>query len=214
LSEDNFILAAHRLIRKLAPIRERALTGASLVDFKIVRPDAVRAINQLWLLKFWNRHRTTNGIPQWRALETEDLKRIKDGASFLNVIGEPRRFLIRAYGSGVAKLYDEDSRGKFLDEIIPRARHATGLLPYHQACKTGRPVYTICDVKDGKGRLIHFERLILPFLGDGQSVEHILSAFEFVCEDGAFDISAVNKLRNGALTLRLCAMIDTPQVVA
>jgi hypothetical protein len=184
------------------------------MDFKVVRPDAVRAINQRWLLKFWNRHCGVAGIPPWQVLETADLKRIKDGVSFLNVTGEPRRFMIRAYGSGVAKLYDEDSRGKFLDEIIPRARHATGLLPYHQACKTGRPVYTICDVKDGKGRLIHFERLILPFLGNDQSVGHILSAFEFICEDGAFDTSAVNKLRNGALTLRLCATIDTPQVLA
>ena len=179
------------------------------MDFKVVRPDAVRAINQRWLLKFWKQHCTTNGTPQWSALETADLKRIKDGVSFLDVTGEPSRFLIRAYGSGVTKLYDEDSRGKFLDEIIPRARHQTWLLPYHQACKTGRPVYTICDVKDGKGRLIHFERLIMPFLGGGESVEHILSAFEFICEDGAFDTRAVNKLRNGALTLRLCAVIES-----
>lgn len=179
------------------------------MDFKIVRPDAVRAINQRWLLKFWKRHCRTDGIPHWSAIEAENLSRVQDGVSFLNVVGEPRRFLIRAYGKDVAKLYGEDSREKFLDEIIPRERHVSGLMPYLQACKTGWPVYTICDVKDNHGRLIHFERLILPFNGEGQTIEHILSSFEFICEDGAFDNSALRKLRNGALTLRLCATIET-----
>jgi hypothetical protein len=183
------------------------------VDFKIVQPDAVRAINQRWLLKFWKRHCRMDGVPHWSAVEAEDLKRVTDGVSFLDVAGEPSRFLIRSYGPGVAKLYGEDARGKFLDEIIPRERHATGLIPYQQACKTGQPVYTICDVKDAQGRLIHFERLILPFNGDSQTVERILSSFEFICEDGAFDESALNKLRNGALALRLCATIEARSMV-
>lgn len=184
------------------------MRGLDLLNFTTVRPDAVRAINQRWLLKFWKRHCRAHGVPHWAAIEAENLKRVADGASFLEAIGEPRRFLIRAYGSGVAKLYGEESRGRYLDEIIPRERHTTGLIPYNRACDGGRPVYTICDVKDDKGRLIYFERLILPFVGDSDKVERILSSFEFICEDGAFDTGSVNKLRNGALTLRVCAMID------
>ena len=81
-------------------------------------------------------------------------------------------------------------------------------MPYYHAFSTGWPVYTICDVNDKNGRVIHFERLILPFSGDGHTVERILSSFEFICEDGAYDDAALIKLQHGSPTLRLCAMIE------
>lgn len=186
------------------------------MNFQTIRPDAVRAINQRWLLKFWKRSRNADEIPSWQSVEAENLSRVLDNVSFLDVTGdgEVKRFRIRRHGTGVAKVYGEpDCSGRFLDDVIPRERHPTGLMPYYRAYSTGQPVYTICDVKDKIGRLIHFERLILPFRGDGQAVEHILSCFEFVCEDGAYDVTALIKLQSGAQTLRLCAMIDAPMIV-
>lgn len=183
------------------------------MDFKLVRPDAVRAINQRWLLKFWKRNRGVDEIPPWQAIESENLTRVSDNLSFLDVTGdgEIKRFRILQHGSGIAKVYGApDCSGRFLDEVIPRARHSTGLMPYYRAYSTGQPVYTICDVRDKAGRLIHFERLILPFRGEGKAIERIVSCFEFVCEDGAYDADALNKLQAGAATLRLCAMIDAP----
>lgn len=182
------------------------------MNFQTVRPDAVRAINQRWLLKFWKRHQTADGIPAWQAVEAENLSRVSDNVSFLDVTGEGevKRFRIRQHGAGVAKVYgDPDCSGRFLDEVIPRDRHPTGLMPYYRAYSTGQPVYTICDVRDKNGRLIMFERLILPFRGGGQTVERILSSFEFICEDGAYDSAALVKLKDGAQTLRLCAMIES-----
>lgn len=181
------------------------------MNFELAQPDAVRAINQRWLLKFWKRHLTADGMPQWQAVEAENLSRVSDNISFLDVTGdgEVKRFRIRLHGAGIAKVYGEpDCSGRFLDDVIPRERHPTGLMPYYRAYSTGQPVYTICDVRDKNGRLIMFERLILPFRSDGQTVERILSSFEFICEDGAYDSAALVKLKYGAQTLRLCAMID------
>jgi hypothetical protein len=186
------------------------------MDFTIVRPDAVLAINQRWLLKFWKRHQGVAGIPPWQAIESENLTRVSDNVSFLDVTGEGeiKRFQVRQHGANIAKVYGApDCRGRFLDEVIPRERHPTGLMPYYRAYSTGQPVYTICDVKDKDGRLILFERLILPFGGDGRDVERILSSFEFICEDGAYDATALIKLQHGAPTLRLCALIE-PQAAA
>ena len=180
------------------------------MNFELAQPDAVRAINQRWLLKFWKRHLTADGIPQWQAVEAENLSRVSDNVSFLDVIEDngAKRLRIRQHGSAITKVYGADSRGRFLDEVIPRDRHPTGLMPYYRALSTGQPVYTICDVRDKNGRLIMFERLILPFRGDGKRAERILSSFEFICEDGAYDSDALVKLKSGAQTLRLCAMID------
>ena len=183
----------------------------SEMHFAIAQPDAVRAINQRWLLKFWKRHLTADGMPQWQAVEAENLSRVSDNISFLDVTGdgEVKRFLIRQHGNAITKVYGADSRGRFLDEVIPRDRHPTGLMPYYRAYSTGQPVYTICDVRDKNDRLIMFERLILPFRGDAQTAERILSSFEFICEDGAYDSDALVKLKHGAQTLRLCAMIES-----
>jgi hypothetical protein len=187
------------------------------MQFSVGRPDQVRAINQRWLLKFWKRNRGTGGLPSWKAAEAENLTRLADHLSFLDVSGdgEVRRFRIRQHGSAIAKVYGApDCSGRFLDEIIPLARHRTGLMPYYQVYLTGNPVYTICEVKDKDGRLILFERLILPFSTAGSAVDRIMSSFEFICEDGSYDTAALIKLQQGAPTLRLCAMIEAPQAVS
>ncbi len=171
----------------------------------------VRAISQRWLLKFWKRGLKDQALPSWQAVETENLSRVADGLSYLEVTGDGdiKRLLIRQHGAAVAKVYGApDCSGRFLDEIIPRPRHPTGLMPYYKAFITGAPVYTICDVKDKDGRHILFERLILPFSNGDAGVSRIMSSFEFICEDGSYDAAALVGLQHGSPTLRLCAMIE------
>jgi hypothetical protein len=113
----------------------------------------------------------------------------------------------------MAKVYGTtDCRGRYLDEVIPAMNHGTGIAPYFQVLKTGCPIYTIHDVTDRNGRLIHFERLLLPFSHDGKSIDRILAAFEFICEDGAFDSDALIKMKTELPALRLSATIE-PQMV-
>lgn len=187
------------------------------MNYAAGRPDMIRAISQRWLLNFWKRHVGASELPAWQAVDAENLTRIEDHLSFLDVTGENevKRFQIRQHGAAVAKVYGEpDCSGRFLDEVIPQARHRTGLMPYYRAYSTGVPVYTICEVKDKAGRLILFERLILPFSNGGTGVGRIMSSFEFICEDGSYDNSALIKLRHGAPTLRLCATIEAPQTAS
>ncbi len=81
-------------------------------------------------------------------------------------------------------------------------------MPYVEAVRTGEPVYTIQDVSDAAGRVIHFERLLLPFGRDGKAVDRILAALEFVCADGDFDAQALLTAPGPARTLRLSATIE------
>ena len=185
------------------------------MDFKAARPDVVRAINHRWLLKFWQRHQGTGRVPQWQAIEAENLTRVSASLSFLDVVGEgdAARFQIRFHGAMIAKVYGViDGRGRFLDEVIPAKNHGTGIVPYFQALKTGCPVYTIHDVTDRNNRLIHFERLLLPFSHDGENIDRILASFEFICEDGAFDSGDLMTTLTVPPALRLSATIETSTV--
>lgn len=186
------------------------------MEFNSARPDVVRAINHRWLLKFWKRHLGTAKIPRWQAIEAEDLTRLSASLSFLDVVGEgdTARFLIRFHGSMIAGVYGaDDCHGRYLDDVIATRNHRTGVAPYFQALKSGCPVYTIHDVSDRNGRLIHFERLLLPFSNDGERIDRIVAAFEFICEDGAFESKDLLNLQTAPPALRLSATIEAAAVV-
>ena len=180
------------------------------MNFSVARPDVVRAINQRWLLKFWKQHLGELRVPQWQAIEAANLSAMSANLSFLDVMGsgEAVRFQFRYQGATVSHIHGSDDwRGKFLDEVMPPARQIESLPAYRQAV-LGRPVYTIHDVNDRNGRLVHYERLLLPFAADGRTVDRILASFELVCEDGAFDGHDLMKSQSTASTLRLSVTIE------
>jgi hypothetical protein len=186
------------------------------MQFSIGRPDIIRAINQRWLLKFWNRHLGAHQVPLWQALEADDLTRISASLSFLDVSGSgaQARFQVRFYGEDIAKAYGlPDFRGKCLDEIVPSPRHNVALAPYHETLERRCPVYTIHDIHDRCGRLVHFERLLLPFSRNGERVDRILASFEFISPDGAFESDSLMTTQKGAGVLQVSAFIE-PRTLA
>lgn len=180
------------------------------MDFLIGRPDVVRAINQRWLLKFWNRHLGMNRVPQWQAVVTENLSAMSANLSFLDVSSADSRirFMFRFNGATIAQAYGlADCRGKYLDEVITASCQISGVAPYEKAVNDGCPIYTIVDIADRNSVLVHFERLLLPFAGDGQNVDRLLASFEFVCLDGAFDVRGIMRAPPTPPKLRLSAKI-------
>ena len=183
------------------------------MNFSISRPDVVRAINQRWLLKFWHRHLGASRVPRWQTVEAEDLSRVSATMNFLDVTGSGigLRYQIRFHGPDVGQVYGlTDCRGKFLDEIVPPAARTNGFAPHRQAVESGRPVYTIHDVTDRAGRLVHYERLLLPFARDGENVDRLVTSFEFICEDGAFERAGLMTAQSSPPALRLSATIESP----
>jgi hypothetical protein len=184
------------------------------MQFTPSRADVVRAINQRWLLKFWQRHLGDGRVPQWQVVETENLSNIVAQLSFLDVTRGTSglRFLIRFHGTTVGEVYGSaDCRGKHLDEIIPNPAQAQA--PYLRVVQSGCPVYTIHEVTDGDQRTVHYERLLLPFGRDSRLVDRILASFEFVCSDGAFKRKALMVSQTAPPRLKLSAMIE-PRALA
>lgn len=93
-------------------------------------------------------------------------------------------------------------------ESLLEAERAQKLAPYRRATDSGRPVYTIYDTIGREHRLVHHERLLLPFSRDGDSVGRILTSFEFICPDGAFDNRDLMIAQGTPPKLRLSATIE------
>src|SRR5262249_61023408 len=61
----------------------------------------------------------------------------------------------------------------------PASSDAT-LSTYRHVVATRLPVYTVSDMRDRTGRIVHYERLLLPFATEGSEVDRILASLETV----------------------------------
>jgi hypothetical protein len=183
------------------------------MQFPVARAYVIRAVGQRWLLKFWQEHRNGHRVPQWQSVNVAELEPSAATLSLLDLagVGSATRFMIRFHGATVGAAYGSaDCKGRYLDEVIPAHRVDESLAAYRTSAASGLPVYTIHDVTDASGRLVHSERLLLPFARDGERVDRILVSFEFVSLDGAFDDRELLRNSEAAPALRLSASIAAP----
>ena len=180
------------------------------MHFTPSRSDVVRSINQRWLLSHWNRVRGDALLPIWKDLAAEQLARISDTLTFQDVVstyGNPR-FLIRFHGARIGEAYGANCQGRYLDQILPEAFRQPALATYYHVVATKLPVYTVVDTRDRDGRLVHYERLLLPFSRNGINVDRILASLETVSPEGAFENRNIFKAPTTAPNYSLCATIS------
>jgi hypothetical protein len=183
--------AAPRPLTRAALFQRNAgAAGAGLrfMEFIDSHPDIVRSINQCWLLHYWTRLRGRAALPMWNTVEAEEIAALLDNLSFQDVVGTDgaERFLILFHGTRIAETFGSNCHGKYLDEILPESYRPAALATYHQVLATRLPVYTIADMRDRAGRIVHYERLLLPFSDDGINTARILASLETVSPQGTF----------------------------
>ncbi len=190
---------------------ESIVGDAAQVSFPAVRADKVQAASQRWLLNLWKKELGRYRIPRWQSVGSENLSRVADNISFLDVVGTDgqSRFQIRVHGRMVGRVFGlADCSGKFLYDSVAEPRRSELLAPYRYAISSGRPVYTVQDITDREGRLVHYERLLLPFSRDGETADRVLASFEFVCPDGAFQSDNLMATQGAPPVTRLSAAIE------
>jgi hypothetical protein len=180
------------------------------MNFTSSRPDVVRSSSQRSLLSYWDRLRGANAVPIWEGFNAEELAAVAESLSFQDVVGTDgrARFLIRFHGKRIAEAYGSFCQGRFLDEILPPRFRDAALATYQRVLTTKLPVYTIADTNDRDGRIVHYERLLLPFSHDGVAIDRILASLETVSPEGEFDNRDVLKSPLKAPAFALCTTIQ------
>jgi hypothetical protein len=180
------------------------------MEFMNSRPDIVRSNTQRWLLSHWDELRAATLLPAWHGLKPDALAIPPDDLSLIQVVAanNDERFQIRFHGTRVASLYGRVSCvGKFLDEILPASALPATLAIYCHVVAARAPVYTVTDLRDRAGRIVHYERLLLPFCGSGSGVERILASLETVSPEGEFDNDGLMTSPVRAPAFALCTTI-------
>jgi hypothetical protein len=181
------------------------------MDFMNSPPDIVRSEHQLCLLHHWHGWRGQALLPVWPGVNAVETIVPFDSLSCTKVVGQDgsARFQIEAHGWRLAEAYGRDSCvGKFLDEVIPEAFRDTALSTYRHLLSCKLPVYTVSDMRDPAGRIVHYERLLLPFGDGGPEVLRILASLETVSPEGDFENRNLMASPGRPPTFALCATIQ------
>jgi hypothetical protein len=103
--------------------------------------------------------------------------------------------------------YGHTGKGRLLDEYLG-PRLAPVVMPvYYECLKRALPVYTIAHIDDICGRVVAYERLLLPF-SDGGAVSDVIASLKTISEDGGFEIKNLMRGNDALPRPRLRAVID------
>ncbi len=159
----------------------------------------IRCVQQIGLLKLWERWKGAAELPDIAAVQGYDLERARDKLMLLDVVwrdGKPS-YLIRFQGADFNKMHNRDCTGLFLDEVMAPAVRERGLRAYGTVVDRRIPAFTSTPVQNADGETVHYERLLLPFTTTGQGVEHIQCAITLFAKENhsPFDVMLEGRSR-------------------
>ena len=181
------------------------------MEFESAKPSVVKSIKQRDLLNTWLRlYARAQAMPR---MDEYQPARIEDEAPDLVYFTvdnafQPSRLTILSDGTRMSTAYGHTGRGKLLDEYLG-PRLAPIVMPVYFFCIQRKlPVYTIAHIDDAYGRLVAYERLLLPFSETGGEVTHIIASLKTISEDGGFEIRNLMRGNDALPTPKLRAVID------
>jgi hypothetical protein len=182
----------------------------SALDFQSANPTIVKSIKQRDLLNTWLRlYAPDRHLPHREAYQPTRLADELPDLVYLTVDTSraPARLTIESDGTRMSSAYGNTGKGRYLDEYLG-ARLVPIVMPvYHECIRRALPVYTIANIDDIYGRIVAYERLLLPF-SDGGDVTHIIASLKTISEDGSFEIRNLMRGNDTLPTPKLRAVID------
>ena len=179
------------------------------MEFESANPTIVKSIKQRDLLNTWLRlYARAQLLPRIEEYQPARIEEEMPDLVFLTVENaQPPRLMIERDGARMTSAFGNSGAGRYLDEYLG-ARLAPLITPiYHECLSRGLPVYSIANVDDTFGRIVAYERLLLPF-SEGGGVTHVMASMKTICEDGGFEIRNLMRGNNSLPTTKCRAVID------
>ena len=179
------------------------------MNFESANPTVIKSIRQRDLLNTWLRlFAPAQRPPRIGEFQPSRIEEELPDLVFMTVEkAEPLQLIIDSDGTRMSNAYGYTGKGRYLDEYLG-ARLAPLIMPIYQQCVArALPVYTVSHVDDACGRIVAYERLLLPFSENG-GVSQIIASLKTISEDGSFEI---RNLMRGSATLptpKLRTVID------
>jgi hypothetical protein len=185
-------------------------SGLLAVEFESANPTIVKSIKQRDMLNTWlrlyAREQAMPAIDEYQPARIEE--ELPDLVYFsVDAAQRPPRLLIESDGTRMSTAYGHTGKGRYLEEYLG-ARLAPIVMPvYYECIAHGLPAYTIANIDDVYGRIVAYERLLLPF-AQGGKVTHIIASLKTISDDGGFEIRNLMRGNDALPVPKLRAIID------
>jgi hypothetical protein len=179
------------------------------LNFESANPTVVKSIRQRDLLNTWLRlFAPAQRVPRIGEFQPSRIEEELPDLVFMTVEkAEPLQLIIDSDGTRMSVAFGYTGKGRYLDEYLG-ARLAPLVMPIYQQCVTrALPVYTVSHVDDACGRIVAYERLLLPFSENG-GVTHVIASLKTISDDGSFEIRNLMRGSDTLPTPKLRAVID------
>ena len=179
------------------------------MEFASANPTIVKSIKQRDLLNTWLRlYARAQLLPRVEEYKPSRIEEeLPDLVFFVVEKTQPPRLIIESDGTRMSIAYGNTGKGRYLEDYLG-ARLAPLVMPvYHECLKRTLPVYTVSNVDDSYGRIVAYERLLLPF-SNGGGLTHIIASLKTISEDGNFEIRNLMRGNDTLPTAKLRAVID------
>jgi hypothetical protein len=184
--------------------------GIAAVDFESADPSVVKSIKQRDLLNTWLRlYARDQSLPRMDEYQPERMEDELPDLVFYTVDTSEQlpRLTIESDGTRMSSAYGHTGKGRYLEDYLG-ARLAPLVMPVYYECIARRlPVYTIANIDDIYGRIVAYERLLLPF-SDCGNVTHLIASLKTISEDGGFEIKNLMRGNDKLPVPKLRAIID------
>jgi hypothetical protein len=191
-------------------IRGFLFAGNIVLDFASATPSVVKSIRQRDLLNTWLRLYARQQMAPviWEYQPARLEEELSDLIYYTVDTSTPTpRLTIQSEGTRISRAYGHTGKGVPLEDYVG-PRLAPFVMPvYHECVARGLPVYSVADIDDIYGRVVAYERLLLPFQSDGK-VCHVIASLKTFCEDGGFEIKNLMRGNDAMPRPKLRAVID------
>jgi hypothetical protein len=180
------------------------------LDFESANPWVVKSIRQRDLLNTWLRlYSREQRMPRVGEYQPARLAEEAPDLVYYTVdsAGPRPRLTIQSEGTRMSAAYGHTGKDRYLEEYLG-PKLAPVVMPVYLECVArGLPVYTIANIDDIYGRIVAYERLLLPF-SDSEKVTHVIASLKTICEDGGFEIRNLMRGSDALPTPKLRTVID------
>jgi len=173
-------------------------------------PSVVRSIKQRDLLNTWLRlYAREQKLPHVDEYQPARLADELPDLVYYSVDTKraPPSFTIQSDGTRMSSAYGHTGKGRYLDEYLPPRLVDIVMPVYYECVARGLPVYTISNIDDVHGRIVAYERMLLPF-SDSGSVSHVIAPLKTISEDGGFEIRNLMRGNDTVSTPKIRAVVD------
>ena len=180
------------------------------MEFQSANPTIVKSIKQRDLLNTWlrlyAREQVMPRIEEYQPSRLDD--ELPDLVYYtVDTSQTPPRLTIQSDGTRMSTAYGNTGKGRYLDEYVGAKLVSIVMPVYYEAVQRGLPVYTISHIDDIYGRIVAYERLLLPF-SDGGGVNHVIASLKTISEEGGFEIKNLMRANDALPIAKLRAVID------